>query len=54
MDENLELLAILLGVGLAVGIGGAVVMSQSVRRYGVLGVFRRAFSGGADRNPYAG
>ena len=53
MDLNLELLLILLGVGLVVGLGGAIAMSESVRRYGLLGVFRRAFSGGSGRNPYA-
>ena len=54
MDLNLELLLGLMGVGSVVGLIGAVAMSESVRHYGLLGVFRRAFSGGHYRNPYGG
>jgi hypothetical protein len=53
MDLNLELLLILLGVGSVFGVGGAILMSESVRQYGLLGVLRRSFSGGSARNPYA-
>jgi hypothetical protein len=53
MDLNLELLLVLLGVGSVVGIGGAILMSESVRAYGLLGVLRRSFSSGSGRNPYA-
>jgi hypothetical protein len=54
MDPNLLLLLILLAVGLVVGVVAAVCMSESIRRYGALGAFRRAFSGGSERNPYGG
>jgi len=54
MDLNLELLLVLLGVGLVVGLGAAVFMSERVRAYGLLGAFRRAFSGGGYRSPYIG
>jgi hypothetical protein len=53
MDLNLELLLILLGVGFVFGVGGAVFMSESVRRYGLMEVLRRALSTGPGRNPYA-
>ena len=54
MDLNLELLLILMGVGLVVGLGAAVFMSERVRTYGLVGTLRRAISGGGYRSPYAG
>lgn len=53
MDLNLELLLVLVGVGSVFGVGGAILMSEGVRRYGLLEVLRRAFSSGPGRNPYA-
>jgi hypothetical protein len=54
MDSNLELLGILLGVGSVAGCIGALFMSESVRRLGLLGVLRSRLSGGSERNPYRG
>jgi|GEM_PF-2947272 hypothetical protein len=53
MDPNFEVLLILLGVGAAFGLVAAVFLSERVRRHGLLGAFRRAFSGGTGRNPYS-
>jgi hypothetical protein len=52
MDPNLVVLLVLLGVALVFGAGAAVFLSERVRKHGVLGALRRAFSGGVDRDPY--
>lgn len=54
MDLNLELLLVLMAVGAVFGVVAAIVMSESVRRYGLIEVLRRAFTTGPGRNPYAG
>jgi ABC-type phosphate transport system permease subunit len=53
MDPNLVVLIVLVGVAIAFGLGAAVFLSERVREHGLLGAFRRAFSGGAGRNPYS-
>ncbi len=52
MDQNLQVLMILLGVALAVGLVMALAQSRRIRQYGVLGALRRKFSGGSRRSPY--
>jgi hypothetical protein len=53
MDPNLELLLILVAVASAFGLVAAVFLSERVREHGLLGAFRRAFTGGAGRSPYS-
>jgi hypothetical protein len=53
MDPNLELLLILVAVAAAFGIVAALFLSQRVREHGLIGAFRRAFSGGASHSPYS-
>jgi hypothetical protein len=53
MDPNLELLLILVGVASAFGLVAAVFLSQRVREHGLIGAFRRAFTGGSGRSPYS-
>lgn len=52
MDPNVQILMILLGVAAVTAIIAAVARSQRVRRYGLLGAFRRRFSGGSSRSRY--
>jgi hypothetical protein len=54
MDENLEVLAMLLGAGLIVGLLAAILTSRRIRTHGLIGVLRRALSSSSYRNPYAG
>jgi hypothetical protein len=53
MDPNLELLLILVAVASAFGLVAAVFLSERVREHGLLGAFRRAFTGGSGRSPYS-
>jgi hypothetical protein len=53
MDPNFELLLIAVGVASVCGLVAAVFLSERVREHGLVGAVRRAFSGGAGRNPYS-
>jgi hypothetical protein len=53
MDPNFTVLLIPVGVASLFGLVVAVFFSQRVREHGLLGALRRAFSGGAGRNPYS-
>lgn len=53
MDPNFELLLILMGGASAFGLVVAVFLSERVREHGLIGAFRRAFSGGTGRSPYS-
>jgi hypothetical protein len=53
MDPNFELLLILVAVASVFGVAAAVFLSERVRQHGLIGAFRRAFTGGAGRSPYS-
>jgi hypothetical protein len=54
MDENIKVLLILVVVAIVVAVGVSLFQSKGIRRYGLLGAFRRKFSGGGRHSHYEG